>query len=38
MHRYEVEAIKGYKMRGKGEKKVKLIVSTAFLLQLTTTG
>ena len=30
MDRYEVEAIKGYEIRGKGEKKVKLIVSTAF--------
>jgi hypothetical protein len=30
VHRYEVEAIKGYEIRGKGEKKVKLIVSTAF--------
>jgi hypothetical protein len=25
MHRYEVEAIKGYEIRGKGEKKVKSI-------------
>ena len=30
IHRYEVEAIKGYKIRGKGEKKVKFIVSMAY--------
>jgi hypothetical protein len=30
MHRYEVEAIKGHEIRGKGEKKVQFIVSTAF--------
>jgi hypothetical protein len=29
IQRYEVEAIKGYEIRGKGEKKVKFIVSTA---------
>jgi hypothetical protein len=31
MPRYEVEAIKGYEIRGKGEKKVKFTVSTAYL-------
>ena len=31
MHRYEVEAIKGYEIRRKGEKKVKSIVSMVFL-------
>jgi hypothetical protein len=30
MHRYEVEAIKGYEIRGKREKKVKFIVSMVF--------
>jgi hypothetical protein len=30
MHRYEVEAIKGYEIRGRGEKKVKFTVSAAY--------
>jgi hypothetical protein len=30
VHRYEVEAIKGYEIRGKGEKTVKSIFSTAY--------